>query len=59
MIPISVDLNKFTIEISEAKKVNSTVEIGDALILKTMKNAETGEYVDAKLLVTPDGGYLC
>lgn len=56
-ISLKIDPEKFTIELSEAKKVMSEPKVGNYLILGKVYRPDTNELVDARLLIVPDGGF--
>lgn len=57
--PISLKFNpnKFTIELSEIHKIMPDIEIGAYVELGSVYLPSKEQWVNARLLVVPDGGY--
>lgn len=56
-ILLKVNMKKFTIEVSEARKVQHDAVAGHYFLLGKVYRPDIDEWVDARLLIVPDGGY--
>lgn len=55
-IPFEVNLNKFTIKLSMAKKIDPEAKAGTILALKNVIDPSNDRVIDVRLLVIDDEG---
>lgn len=57
MFTFKIDTENFTIEINQARLMDLTCEVGEYLILNNIVNPATGDIVNLRLMIVPEGGF--